>query len=56
LSKGIKTPCQIFSWKPGGGRAGEDVHFVWRIPLIPQDRDDNRAFCLQAECLADIMT
>ena len=54
LSKGIRTSRQIFSWKPGGGRAGEAVHFVWRIPLIQQERDDNRAFRFQAECLADI--
>jgi hypothetical protein len=46
----------MFSWKPGGSKAGEAVHFIWRIPLNPQDRDDNWAFRLQAECLTDITT
>jgi hypothetical protein len=44
----------MFSWKPGGGRAGKAVHFVWRIPLDPSDRDKNKAFRLQTECLANI--
>jgi len=44
----------MFSWKPGGGRAGEAVHVVWRIPRSPSDRDDNKAFRLQTECLNEI--
>ena len=42
----------MFSWS----RAGEAVHFVWRIPLDPSDRDENKAFQLQTECLANIKT
>ena len=42
LRRGIITPFKMFfSWKPGGGRAGEAVHFVWRIPLDKQERDEN---------------
>jgi len=46
----------MFSWKPGGGRAGEAVHFVWRIPLKPSYPDENRVFQLQTKCLANIPT
>ncbi len=46
----------MFSWKPGGGRAGEAVHFVWKLPLDQVQRDINKAFHLQAECLAEIST
>jgi hypothetical protein len=44
----------MFSWRPGGSRAGEAVHVVWRIPLCPTGRDDNKAFLLQTECLKEI--
>ena len=44
----------MFSWRPGGGRAGEAVHVVWRVPLSPADRDENKAFRLQTECLNGI--
>jgi len=44
----------MFSWKPGGSRAGEAIHCVWRIPDNVSDRQDNKAFTLQAECLAEI--
>jgi hypothetical protein len=54
LKKGLRIAIQMFSWKPGGGRAGEAVHFVWRIPTNLSDRDDNKAFALQAECLQGI--
>jgi len=56
LNKGIRTPVQMFSWMPGGGRAGEAVHILWRIPPSLPDRDDNKAFQLQAECLAGVST
>jgi hypothetical protein len=46
LNKGIRTPFLIFSWKPGGGRAREAIHFIRRIPLDPQQRDNNKAFGL----------
>jgi len=39
----------MFSWKPGGSRAGEVVHFIWRISDNITDRDDSRAFALQAD-------
>jgi hypothetical protein len=41
---------------PGGSRAGEAVHLFWRIPDNKSDRDDNKSFALQAECLAGIAT
>ena len=44
----------MISWRPGGGRAGEVVHVVWRVPLSPADRDESKAFRLQTECLNDI--
>ena len=56
IKKGIVIPLHNFSWKPGDSRAGGAVHFVWRIPPNPEDRDENRAFRLQAECLARITT
>jgi hypothetical protein len=56
LKKGIQNPLQVFSWKPGGGRAGEAVRFVWRIPLKPSDREEKRAFQLQTQCLPNIPT
>ena len=30
--------------------------FFWRIPQDPQDRDENKGFPLQAECLSEITT
>ena len=54
LNKGIRSPFQFFSWRPGGSRAGEAVHVAWRIPSCRADRDDNKAFQLQTECLNDI--
>jgi hypothetical protein len=33
LIKDMRKLFQIFSWKPGGGRAGEVFHFVWRVLL-----------------------
>jgi hypothetical protein len=56
LKKGIRTPFQIFSWRPGGGRAGEVVHFVWRIPPVSSDRDETKGFAIQAVCLGNIKT
>ena len=56
LNKGIRTPVQMFSWMLGGGRAGEAVHVLWRIPRSLPDRDDNKAFQLHAECLANVST
>ena len=56
LIKGMRTPFQMFSWKPGGGRAGEAVHFVWRVPLDKIQQDNNKTFRLQVYCLADITT
>ena len=44
----------MFSWRPGGGRAGEAIHVVWRVPLSPANRDENKAFRLQTEWLNDI--
>jgi len=41
---------------PGGGRAGEAVRILWRIPPSLPDRGDNKAFQLQAECLASVST
>ena len=32
----------------------EAVHVVWRIPTCRANRDDNKAFQLQTECLNDI--
>jgi hypothetical protein len=56
LKKGVRATIQIFSWKPGGSRASEAFHFVWRIPNNVSDRKDNKAFTLQTECLAEIAT
>jgi hypothetical protein len=44
LSKGMRSTFLMFSWRPGGDRAGEDVHVVWRDLLSPLDHDDNKAF------------
>jgi hypothetical protein len=41
---------------PGGGRAGEAVHILLRIPASLPDRDDNKAFQLHPECLAGVST
>jgi hypothetical protein len=46
----------MYSWSPGGGRAGEAFYFIRRIPSDPQNRDNNRAFGLQTSCLADVPT
>ncbi len=54
LKNGLRIAIQMFSWKPGGGGAGEVVHFVWRILTDFSDRDDNKASALQAECLKGI--
>jgi len=54
LNKGIRSPFQMFSWRPGGSRAGEAVHVVWRIPNCRAERDDNKAFQLQTESLKEI--
>ena len=54
LSKGIRSPFQMFSWKPGGSRAGEAVHVLWRIPRSPADRNNTTAFHIQTSCLNDI--
>jgi len=49
LIKGMRKPFQMFSWKPGGTRAGEAAHFVWRVPLDKLRQDNNKAFRLQAD-------
>ena len=54
LGKGLRSAFQMFSWRPEGGRAGETIHVVWRVPLSPINRDENIAFRLQTECLNDI--
>jgi hypothetical protein len=46
----------MFSWKPGGGRAREAVHVVWITPPNSPDRDDDKAFHQQVECLEDVST
>jgi hypothetical protein len=56
LKKGIRIPLHMLSWKPGGTRAEEVVHFVWRIPPNQKDRDENRAFRLPAKCLPELPT
>jgi hypothetical protein len=54
LNKGILTPFQMFSWKRGGGRAGESVNIVWRIPRCVSERCENSAFTSQSACLASV--
>jgi hypothetical protein len=46
----------MFSLEPGGSRAGEAIHFMWRVPPNPENCDNNRAFCLRAWCLTEITT
>lgn len=54
LSKGIRTPFQMFCWKKGGSRAGETVNVIWRIATCEKERCENQAFQSQATCLARI--
>jgi hypothetical protein len=54
IGKGILTPFQMFSWKRGGGRAGESVNIVWRIPLCVSERCENSAFKSQTVSLVSI--
>ncbi len=54
LGKGLQSAFQMISWRPGGGRAGENVHVVWQVPPSPADRDENKVFRLRTECLNDI--
>ena len=44
----------MISWRPGGSRAREAVHVVWRIPNCRTKRDDNKAFQLQTDSLNEI--
>ena len=56
LNKGIRTPVHMLSWMLDVGMAGEAVHVLWRIPQSLPDRDENKAFQLQAKCLANVST
>eukprot|EP00873_Tetraselmis_striata_P014883 jgi/Tetstr1/435147/TSEL_002607.t1 len=54
LEQGLSTPFQLFTWKRGGGRAGETVAVIWRIPRNRQERDEDIAFQLQTRVLNNI--
>ncbi len=54
LQKGMSIPIQVFSWKPGGGRGGQAVYTMWRIPRVVNDRDENKTFQLSVGCLESI--
>ena len=43
LNKSIRAPIKMFSWKPGGSKAGE-LFFC----------DEDKTFILQTNCLANI--
>ena len=53
---GIRAPFQIFSWRSGGGRDGEAVHLYGGSPPVSSDRDETKAFAMQAVCLSNIKT
>ena len=45
----LKVAFQMFSWMRGGSRAGLSIHVIWKVPLTPRLRDENRSYHCQKE-------